>query len=110
MIPVFCFACFLALSSIAIFAPRRAPATLAVRLAPPAPVRIAGVAWPAHVDPRAAGADASVRLALASELGACRGRWAVDTVVAALGEEPDPRVAAALADALASIRAAGEPA
>jgi len=103
-IPVFCFVCFLALSSIAIFAPRRAPAAAAVRLDRPEPARVAAIAWPAQLDPRAAGAEAAVRLALARELGACRGRWALDTVTQALAEEPDPRVAAALAGALDAIR------
>jgi|GEM_PF-4691430 hypothetical protein len=95
-IPVACFVCFLAFSSIAIFAPRRPPAVS---------VRAAAVNWPAQVDARAAGAGVAVRLALARELGTCRGRWARDTVAAALAEEPDAAVGAALADALAAIRA-----
>jgi hypothetical protein len=106
-IPIFCFVCFLALSSIAIFAPRRAPAVAVTRFerpAPVAPVPRAAVAWPETLDARAAGADAAVRLAMARELGACRGRWAFETVAQALAEEPDPAVAAALADALAALR------
>jgi hypothetical protein len=108
-ISIFCFACFLAFSSIAMFAPRRAPAAATVRRAPqpiaPEPVRIATVAWPAAVDARATGAEPAVRLALARELGTCRGRWAYETIVVALAEEPDPQVRAALAEAHANVRA-----
>jgi len=109
-IPIFCFACFLAFSSIAIFAPRRAPAVPLVRFEPGAsqrerePARIATVRWPAQIDARASDADAEVRLALARELGGCRGRWARETLTHALAEEPDPRVASALAEALKSMR------
>jgi len=95
-VPVACFICFLAFSSIAIFAPRREPA---------ASVRAAAVMWPAQLDARAAGAGVAVRLALARELGTCEGRWARDALTAALAEEPDAAVAAVLADALASIHA-----
>jgi hypothetical protein len=98
-IPLACFACFLAFSSIAIFAPRRAPAVAA---------RATAILWPAQVDPRAAGAGVAVRLALAHELGTCQGRWALDTVTAALAEEPDAAVSAALTHALGAIRAAAQ--
>jgi hypothetical protein len=103
-IPIVCFICFLALSSIAIFAPRRVPVAASPLIAAVESARTVAVAWPALVDPRAAGADGALRSALARELGTCDGSWAVATIATALAEEPDPAIAEALAEALRAIR------
>jgi hypothetical protein len=103
-IPVFCFICFLALSSIAMFAPRRVAASV-TRVEQVAPVKVAPLAWPGLLDVRAAGADVAVRSALARELATCSGRWALDVIAAALAEEPDAGVAALLAQARLAVRA-----
>jgi len=117
-VPVVCFVLFLALSSIAIFAPRRLPGSAApaeipafARLAALKPIAAIrpepALSWPARLDPRADGADPVVRRALAAELAACRGRWARDLVVVALAEELDPAVSAELAAARATHESYG---
>jgi hypothetical protein len=117
-VPVVCFVLFLALSSIAIFAPRRLPSTAALaELKTRAPLITLErseairpkplIAWPAELDPRAGDADPAVRIALAGELAACRGGWARELVIAALAQEPDPSVRAALAAARAAHESYG---
>jgi len=88
--PVLCFLAFIALSSLAVLAPRHA--------APSQPL------WPLQLDASASGADPALRSALACALGTCRGAWARTLVNAALREERDPGVQDALAGALSSIQ------
>ena len=108
LVPLLCFGMFLALSSVAIFAPRPTPAGNAdVRVPATEPRERTAIRsasrWPALVDPRAEGADAPLRLLLARELGTCGGAWAHRVVSAALGDEPDAGGGLALREALAAI-------
>lgn len=93
-----------ALMALAIFAPKKPPAPPATSYArtfagqagrPPAEPRELRPAWPAYVDPCAAGCDAAARLALVDALATVRAPWADAILLRALADEPDGAVRAA---------------
>jgi hypothetical protein len=105
------------LMAIVIFAPERVAVpkvSFAPPLAPPPlarwtvssdelsepPRTTPAAAWPALVDPRAAGCDVRARLELVDALGTLRAPWARAILQRALDDEPDPAVRAAVTAAL----------
>jgi hypothetical protein len=110
-----------ALLAVAIFAPRRVPASPGVSLAPPLaavpverwtppadvdafppePLAASSASWPALVDPRAAACDVAVRLALVDALACVRSPWARDVLARAYADEFDDEVRATIRGALA---------
>ncbi|MDP9105313.1 MAG: HEAT repeat domain-containing protein [Candidatus Eremiobacteraeota bacterium] len=119
-----------ALMAVVIFAPSRVPVPVATSFAPPAPPpfeqwepcrfeqweppaideavavaqpAVGTAAWPALVDARASGCDATVRLGLVEALGAVRTPWAETILRHALDDEPDPTVRDAVAAALEGV-------
>jgi hypothetical protein len=103
------------LLAIAIFAPpapaRPVAAAFPLRVAvapvavtPPANERAverrAEPAWPLAIDARAAGCDATARLALAEALARVRAPWAEAILTGALEDEHDDAVRAVIGDAL----------
>ncbi len=103
-----------ALMTVVIFAPRASSAPVAASCAPPsappplerwaprcvpdvvppppAPDLAPAAAWPALLDPGAAGCDAAARLALVDALGAVRTAWAAAILERALREDVDAAV------------------
>jgi len=113
-----------ALMAVVIFAPNRAAAMVTASCAPPpappamerwapaaeidlwapldpAPHVTRAPVWPAAIDPRAAGCDASARLGLVEALATIRTPWSDAILRSALDDEPDPAVRDAVAVALA---------
>jgi hypothetical protein len=93
-----------ALMAVAIFAPKKLPAPATISYAPsiaalvdvpPVVHREPQPAWPAYVDPCAAGCDAAARLALVDALETLRAPWADAILLRALADEPDAIVRAA---------------
>ena len=105
-----------ALMAVVIFAPSRVPVPATMSFSPPpAPSAIerwepfqpepAGAAehaptWPALIDRRASGCDAAARLRLVEALASVRTPWSEAILYAALEDESDPSVRAAVVTAL----------
>jgi hypothetical protein len=105
-----------ALMAVVIFAPSRVPAPPTISFSPlPAPSAIErweplppepasaaepAPAWPALIDRRASRCDAAARLGLVEALASVRTPWAEAILYAALEDESDPSVRAAVMTAL----------
>jgi hypothetical protein len=105
-----------ALTAVVIFAPSRVPAPATMSFSPPpappaferwephppepATASVDAAAWPGLIDRRASGCDAAARRGLVEALASVRTPWSDAILSAALDDEPDPSVRAAVAAAL----------
>ncbi len=105
-----------ALMAVVIFAPTRVPAPVTMSFSPPpappaierwahhqtepVPASVDTPAWPALIDRRAADCDVAARLGLVDALASVRTPWSDAILYAALDDEPNPSVRAAVVNAL----------
>ena len=103
-----------ALMAVVIFAPSRVPAPATISFSPPPassaikrwetfqlePAIACVPSWPALIDRRASGCDATARLGLIEALASLRTPWSEAILFGALDDEPDPSVRAAVVSAL----------